>query len=94
MVLFLLLQACTDYLEFAAAQCRRWQRMMVYEHERRVRLEQMVEQLAKQHSYLEKMARKSLSAVNVGRSGSFKLKKGMYKQNYMCTHGVLCVCRI
>ena len=35
--------------------------MLQYEHEQRLRLEEMVEQLAKQHSSLEKQARKSLA---------------------------------
>ena len=35
--------------------------MLQLEHEQRLRLEEMVEQLAKQHSSLEKQARKSLA---------------------------------
>lgn len=58
-----LLQACADYLDLAQTQGRRWQKMLQYEHEQRLRLEEMVEQLAKQHSSFEKLARKSLAAV-------------------------------
>ena len=39
--------------------------MLQYEHEQRLRLEEMVEQLAKQHSSLEKQARKTLASVSV-----------------------------
>jgi len=46
----------------AAAQGQRWQKLLQYEHERRVYLEDMVEQLGKQHSNLEKqILRKSLN---------------------------------
>ncbi len=58
-----LFQACADYLDLAQSQGKRWQKMLQYEHEQRLRLEEMVEQLAKQHSTLEKQARKSLAAV-------------------------------
>ena len=57
----MLFQACHDYLELAQSQGKRWQKMLQYEHEHRLRLEEMVEQLAKQHSNLEKQARKSLA---------------------------------
>jgi len=58
-----LFQACADYLDLAQSQGRRWQKMLQYEHEQRLRLEEMVEQLAKQHSSFEKQARKSLAAA-------------------------------
>lgn len=58
-------QACHDYLDLATSQGKRWQKMLQYEHEQRLRLEEMVEQLAKQHSNFEKQARKTLAhAVN------------------------------
>ena len=37
--------------------------MLQHEHEQRLRLEEMLEQLAKQHSSLEKHARKKLAAA-------------------------------
>ena len=42
---------------------KRWQKLLQNEHDQRMRLEEMVEQLAKQHSSLEKRARKSLQAA-------------------------------
>ncbi len=53
-------QACHDYLDLSQSQGKRWQKMLQHEHEQRLRLEEMVEQLAKQHSSLEKQARKTL----------------------------------
>ena len=46
--------------------------MLQYEHEQRLRLEEMVEQLAKQHSSLEKQARKSLAAVTASNHATHK----------------------
>ena len=57
-------QACHDYVELAQSQGKRWQKMLQYEHEQRLRLEEMVEQLAKQHSSLEKQARKTFAHGN------------------------------
>ncbi|KAK2170334.1 hypothetical protein LSH36_3g14027, partial [Paralvinella palmiformis] len=58
-------QACNDYLDLATNQGRRWQKILQYEHDQRLRLEEMLEQLAKQHSNFEKQARKTLAhAVN------------------------------
>lgn len=47
----------------ASGQGKHWQRMLQYEHEQRLRLEELVEQLGKQHSSLERQVRKSLSNV-------------------------------
>lgn len=58
-----MLKACNDYLEMASGQGKHWQRMLQYEHEQRLRLEELVEQLGKQHSSLERQVRKSLSNV-------------------------------
>jgi hypothetical protein len=54
----------------AQTQGKRWQKLLQYEHEQRLRLEEMVEQLAKQHSALENRARRSMS--NVQRYPSIK----------------------
>ncbi|XP_014670942.1 PREDICTED: oxysterol-binding protein 1-like [Priapulus caudatus] len=53
-----MINACSEYLDLASSQGKRWQRALQYEHEQRMRLEEMVEQLAKQHSHLEAFARK------------------------------------
>lgn len=56
------LQACSDYLDLAQAQGRRWQRMLHSEHEQRMKLEEMVEHLAKQQASFENKVRKSIPA--------------------------------
>ena len=57
------MQACRDYVDLAQSQGKRWQKLLQYEHEQRLRLEEMVEQLAKQHSALENRARRSMANV-------------------------------
>ena len=47
----------------AQEQGLRWQRLLQYEHEQRLQLEDMVEQLGKQHSDLEKQIRKSINGA-------------------------------
>ena len=70
----LYLQACADYLDLAQSQGKRWQKMLQHEHDQRLRLEEMVEQLAKQHSSLEKQARRKLASVNTHISDTDKIK--------------------
>ena len=55
-ITILLSQACGEYALLAQTQGRKWQRMLSHEHEQRRRLEDMVEQLARQHSHLEQAA--------------------------------------
>lgn len=58
-----MIKACRDYVDLAQSQGKRWQKLLQYEHEQRLRLEEMVEQLAKQHSALENRARRSMANV-------------------------------
>ncbi|XP_026581876.1 oxysterol-binding protein 2-like, partial [Pseudonaja textilis] len=57
-------QACRDFLDLAEAHSRKWQRALQHECEQRIRLEETIEQLAKQHNNLERACRgaPSLSA--------------------------------
>ncbi|KAK3084224.1 hypothetical protein FSP39_010268 [Pinctada imbricata] len=55
-----MINACGEYLDVAKAQVRRLQKIVNYEHEQRVRLEDMVEQLAKEQVTLETQARRSI----------------------------------
>ena len=48
-------------MTLANTQGTRWQKLLQHEHEQRLYLEDMVEQLGKQHSNLEKQIRKSLN---------------------------------
>lgn len=61
-------QACRDFLGAAEAHSRRWQRALQYEQEQRVRLEETIEQLAKQHNSLERAFRSSTSTRGSGPS--------------------------
>lgn len=50
-------QACRDFLALAQAHSKRWQKALQAEREQRVRLEETLEQLAKQHNHLERAFR-------------------------------------
>lgn len=51
------INACADYLQHAQSQGRKWQKMLQHERDQRLRLEDIVEQLARQHSHLEQAAK-------------------------------------
>ncbi|XP_037946907.1 oxysterol-binding protein 1 isoform X2 [Teleopsis dalmanni] len=51
-----MINACNDYLSTAETQGHKWSKMLLHEREQRQRLEDMVEQLAKQHTQLEHAA--------------------------------------
>ena len=51
-----MINACTDYLSTAQTQGHKWSKMLQHERDQRVHLEEMVEQLARQHSNLEQAA--------------------------------------
>ncbi|XP_076452953.1 oxysterol-binding protein 1-like isoform X2 [Babylonia areolata] len=52
-----MINACSEFHEVAAVQGKRWQKLLSHEHEQRLKLEDMVEQLAKDQISLEKKAR-------------------------------------
>ncbi|XP_038618518.1 oxysterol-binding protein 2 isoform X2 [Tachyglossus aculeatus] len=52
-----MINACRDFLELAELHNRKWQRALQYEREQRNRLEETIEQLAKQHNSLERACR-------------------------------------
>ncbi|RWS29937.1 hypothetical protein B4U80_06650 [Leptotrombidium deliense] len=56
-----MINACTEYLNMAQSHGKKWQKLLQNEHESRIRLEEMVEQLAKQHSHLEQRAIKEVA---------------------------------
>lgn len=51
-----MIKAGSEYLSMATVHGKRWQKLLQHEHEARLRLEEMIEQLAKQHSHLEQRA--------------------------------------
>ncbi|XP_056677456.1 oxysterol-binding protein 2 isoform X1 [Monodelphis domestica] len=52
-----MINACRDFLELAEIHSRKWHKVLQYEQEQRVRLEETIEQLAKQHNSLERACR-------------------------------------
>lgn len=67
-----MLNASSEYLTLAQTHGKKWQKLLVHEHETRLKLEEMVEQLAKQHSHLEARASivQNSSSANPSSSGS------------------------
>jgi len=57
-----MINACTEFMELTQTQGRKWQRLLAHEREQRLRLEEMVEQLARQHSQLEHQCKKTTNA--------------------------------
>ena len=55
------MQTSSDYVELSTAAGRKWQRLLQHERDQRLRLEDMVEQLARQHSHLEEEAKEQMS---------------------------------
>ncbi|XP_055530806.1 oxysterol-binding protein 1 [Wyeomyia smithii] len=51
-----MINACSDYLQTAQTQGHKWSKMLQHERDQKVHLEEMVEQLARQHSHLEQAA--------------------------------------
>nr|XP_039252135.1 oxysterol-binding protein 1-like isoform X1 [Styela clava] len=49
-----MISACTEFLQVAKTQSKKWQKMLTHEKEQRLRLEETVETLAKQHNSLER----------------------------------------
>uniref|UniRef100_A0A0A9W5Q0 Oxysterol-binding protein 1 n=1 Tax=Lygus hesperus TaxID=30085 RepID=A0A0A9W5Q0_LYGHE len=52
-----MINACTEYLNLAQIQSKKWQKMLQHERSQKHRLEEMVETLARQHSVLEEAAK-------------------------------------
>ncbi|XP_013875660.1 oxysterol-binding protein 1 isoform X2 [Austrofundulus limnaeus] len=52
-----MINACRDFLSMAQSHSKRWQKALQTEREQRIRLEDTLEQLAKQHNHLERAFR-------------------------------------
>uniref|UniRef100_A0AAQ5ZMG0 Oxysterol-binding protein n=1 Tax=Amphiprion ocellaris TaxID=80972 RepID=A0AAQ5ZMG0_AMPOC len=68
-----MINACRDFLALAQAHSKRWQKALQAEREQRVRLEETLEQLAKQHNHLERAFR---GAAQVNASADNKSAAG------------------
>ncbi|NXT20099.1 OSBP1 protein, partial [Syrrhaptes paradoxus] len=69
-----MINACRDFLDLAETHSRKWQRALQYEREQRIRLEETIEQLAKQHNSLERACRGApgLAAASTGIASTAK----------------------
>ncbi|XP_045136046.1 oxysterol-binding protein 1-like isoform X2 [Portunus trituberculatus] len=56
-----MINACNDYVDVSSTAGRKWHRLLQHERDQRLRLEDMVEQLARQHSHLEQEAKEQMS---------------------------------
>ncbi|CAN0333898.1 unnamed protein product [Lampetra fluviatilis] len=61
-----MINACHDFLEQAQSQGKKWQKTVQYEREQRLRLEETLEQLAKQHNSLERACRGASVRTSAG----------------------------
>ncbi|XP_068176781.1 oxysterol-binding protein 1-like isoform X3 [Antennarius striatus] len=52
-----MINACRDFLSLAQIHSKRWQKALQVERDQRIRLEETLEQLAKQHNHLERAFR-------------------------------------
>ncbi|XP_069385557.1 oxysterol-binding protein 1 isoform X7 [Paralichthys olivaceus] len=52
-----MINACRDFLGMAQTHSKRWQKALMTERDQRIRLEETLEQLAKQHNHLERAFR-------------------------------------
>ncbi|XP_053135595.1 oxysterol-binding protein 2 isoform X8 [Hemicordylus capensis] len=76
-----MINACRDFLELAETHSRKWQRALQYEREQRIRLEETIEQLARQHNSLERACRgapglASNPVSHVPKAGNVQSAKG------------------
>uniref|UniRef100_A0A667Y7F5 Oxysterol-binding protein n=1 Tax=Myripristis murdjan TaxID=586833 RepID=A0A667Y7F5_9TELE len=71
-----MINACRDFLALAQAHSKRWQKALQAEREQRVRLEETLEQLAKQHNHLERAFRGAAQANTAADSKGKSLSKG------------------
>lgn len=62
-----MIKACSEYVTLSHTHGKKWQKLLQHEHDSRLRLEEMIEQLAKQHSHLEQRAIKE-AAINSPKS--------------------------
>ncbi|XP_015592742.1 oxysterol-binding protein 1 isoform X2 [Cephus cinctus] len=58
-----MISTSNEYLHLAQQQEPKWQKMLQHERDQKVRIEKMVEQLARQHSHLEEAAQHALPSA-------------------------------
>uniref|UniRef100_H3A5E1 Oxysterol-binding protein n=1 Tax=Latimeria chalumnae TaxID=7897 RepID=H3A5E1_LATCH len=68
-------RACHEFLKMAQTHSRKWQKTLQYERDQRIRLEETLEQLAKQHNNLERAFR-GATVLPANSPGSASSSKG------------------
>ncbi|XP_018362527.1 PREDICTED: oxysterol-binding protein 1 isoform X6 [Trachymyrmex cornetzi] len=58
-----MISTSSDYLQLAQQQEPKWKKMLQHERDQKVRIEKMVEQLARQHSHLEEAAQHAIPSA-------------------------------
>ncbi|KAL2310101.1 hypothetical protein Nmel_006340 [Mimus melanotis] len=73
-----MINACRDFMLLAQTHGKKWQKSLQQERDQRIRLEETLEQLAKQHNHLERAFRGAtvLPAITPGTGGSSKGGEG------------------
>ncbi|NXX85455.1 OSBP1 protein, partial [Urocolius indicus] len=66
-----MINACRDFLLLAQTHSKKWQKSLQHERDQRIRLEETLEQLAKQHNHLERAFR-GATVLPTGPAGSAK----------------------
>ncbi|XP_011631488.1 oxysterol-binding protein 1 isoform X3 [Pogonomyrmex barbatus] len=61
-----MISTSNDYLQLAQQQEPKWKKMLQHERDQKVRIEKMVEQLARQHSHLEEAAQHAIPSATLG----------------------------
>ncbi|XP_055670530.1 oxysterol-binding protein 1 [Falco peregrinus] len=64
-----MINACRDFLMLAQTHSKKWQKSLQHERDQRIRLEETLEQLAKQHNHLERAFR-GATVLPAGASGT------------------------
>ncbi|XP_050458461.1 oxysterol-binding protein 1 isoform X1 [Cataglyphis hispanica] len=61
-----MISTSNDYLQLAQQQEPKWKKLLQHERDQKVRIEKMVEQLARQHSHLEEAAQHAIPSATLG----------------------------
>jgi len=77
-----MINACSQYLELTQTQGRKWQKLLSHEREQRLRLEEMVEQLAKQHSQLEHQVKKTSVIGTTATTAALRQTNHSFKEEF------------
>ncbi|XP_047222285.1 oxysterol-binding protein 1-like isoform X1 [Girardinichthys multiradiatus] len=72
-----MINACRDFLSIAQSNSKRWQKALQTERDQRIRLEETLEQLAKQHNHLERAFRGATVLPASSSNPNLSIKSGL-----------------